>query len=1089
MPSPASLDAIIEKHAIEFAEHVRAAAKNADSEMDVQVEAASQLKAVAKAAGIKLHEAHNHTIAEGRPDSVYNRVIVEYKNPASPSERIGSSLDAAGSKKVVEQIKDRFRALQTELGHSIESLFGVGCDGNRFIFVRWRDKKWEVQPPVEVDQHSTERFLWALFNLGTKGRAFTPEYLARDFGADSALAKTGIRVLYEAILAAKHPKATTFFKQWKILFGEVCGYDIDDPSDKVKKLSSFYGVPGKPHPAELLFAMHTYYAVFMKLLAAGIVARFHGMPGDPVSRLHAATNPAKFKAEMEDLEQGSVFHHFNITNFLEGDLFAWYLPVWSKEIHGFLKAMVERLDGYNPQTLAEEPTVSRDLLKKLYQELFPKSVRHDLGEYYTPDWLAEYVLNEVGYDGNPDKRILDPACGSGTFLVLAINRIRQWYEQHRGEKGVGYEEADLSRKILVNCIGFDLNPLAVMAARTNYLIAIRGLLSGVDRVEIPVYLCDSIVLPKVPGGLMFQDTEAKVRDVPTAVGPLPVAVEVVSPRRVIATYCAILEDCIFQESPFEVFQQRCEADSIPFAEANAHQLLYSRLSRLHGKGEDGVWIRIVKNAFAPVFIGRTVDFLVGNPPWVNYENLPGPYREASASEWDKYNLFPRGGWRARFAKGNTELAMIFVYGCMDTYLREGGSLGFVITQSVFQSKEAGRGFRAFRISADKPIRIRSVDDMTAFKPFEGAVNRTAIVIADLHGRTRYPVPYQIWRKNGEFEARSTLTEVRCSTTRYPASAAPVGDNASPWMVVPNPMLFGTLKKLSRGLCGYRGWKGADTRGGNGIFWLELLSAQRGTLLCRNTPEFSKKKPPQVEWGFEPDLIYPLLRGRETRRWGASPTLLLLFPHRGDRAIPEVELRSDYPKTFGYFSSMRAHLESRRMYDLSRRRLAFYSLFETGQFLKSPYKVVWKYIASDLTCAVVDGHSLKGLANTIVIPDHKLVVVPFKQKKEAHYVCAALNSSIARLLARTYVVGTQISTHILKYIKVPPYDAENEVHAALAELSAECHKAATRDDSVRVSELESQVDATAARLWRITNNELKAIKLLQEAHEPASEDEE
>lgn len=131
--------------------------------------------------------------------------------------------------------------------------------------------------------------------------------------------------------------------------------------------------------------------------------------------------------------------------------------------------MIQKLDEYNPGTFSEDPVQSRDLLKKLYQQLFPKSVRHDLGEYYTPDWLAEHVLNELGYEGDPDKRLLDPACGSGTFLVIAINRIRRWYEANR-EK-CAYDEGELLKKILANVTGFDLNPLAVMAARTNYLVA------------------------------------------------------------------------------------------------------------------------------------------------------------------------------------------------------------------------------------------------------------------------------------------------------------------------------------------------------------------------------------------------------------------------------------------------------------------------------------------------------------------------------------------------------------------------------------------------------------------------------------------
>jgi hypothetical protein len=62
------------------------------------------------------------------------------------------------------------------------------------------------------------------------------------------------------------------------------------------------------------------------------------------------------------------------------------------------------------------------LLKKLYQYLLPRRVRHDLGEYYTPDWLADRLIRQIGYDGNPDKRILDPSCGSERFSRFASAR-------------------------------------------------------------------------------------------------------------------------------------------------------------------------------------------------------------------------------------------------------------------------------------------------------------------------------------------------------------------------------------------------------------------------------------------------------------------------------------------------------------------------------------------------------------------------------------------------------------------------------------------------------------------------------------------
>jgi hypothetical protein len=227
-----------------------------------------------------------------------------------------------------------------------------------------------------------------LFNLGTKGKPFSPDYLAEDFGSDAKATQDGIRNLYEAIAATRDPKALTFFDQWKILFSEVAGYDVNSPSAKIKRVAESYGISTSGlKPAELLFAIHTYYAIFMKLLASEIITFFHKLP-TPLEKMINAGTSSKLRREVEDLEAGGIFRHLGIRNFLEGDLFAWYSFVWSDEIEALVRGMVARLDDYNPGTLSEEPAGSRDLLKKLYQQLFPKTVRHDLGEYYTSDWQS-----------------------------------------------------------------------------------------------------------------------------------------------------------------------------------------------------------------------------------------------------------------------------------------------------------------------------------------------------------------------------------------------------------------------------------------------------------------------------------------------------------------------------------------------------------------------------------------------------------------------------------------------------------------------------------------------------------------------------
>ena len=128
----------------------------------------------------------------------------------------------------------RLYDMRHEHGRQLNSLFVVGLDGNHFIFVRFSDEKWLVQEPLEVNSHSAECFLLALFNLGQKGKTYSLEYLAGDFGSDGGyiIAVSGIHALYNTIIDTNNSKAQTFFNHWKPLFGEVCVYDVNSPLEQ-----------------------------------------------------------------------------------------------------------------------------------------------------------------------------------------------------------------------------------------------------------------------------------------------------------------------------------------------------------------------------------------------------------------------------------------------------------------------------------------------------------------------------------------------------------------------------------------------------------------------------------------------------------------------------------------------------------------------------------------------------------------------------------------------------------------------------------------------------------------------------------------
>jgi hypothetical protein len=120
--------------------------------------------------------------------------------------------------------------------------------------------------------------------------------------------------------------------------------------------------------------------------------------------------------------------------------------------------------------------VNRDILGQVYEDYLPKKERKELGEYYTPIEVVQFMLDSVGYkptEGIGRKKVLDPACGSGTFLTEVTERLIQHFLQKFNKTSVHKLEADESRTILErieeNVYGIDINPFAAHISQINLL--------------------------------------------------------------------------------------------------------------------------------------------------------------------------------------------------------------------------------------------------------------------------------------------------------------------------------------------------------------------------------------------------------------------------------------------------------------------------------------------------------------------------------------------------------------------------------------------------------------------------------------------
>jgi SAM-dependent methyltransferase len=1086
----------IRQKAPEFWQSVRQAVSQAHNEAEFESKVNHEIEHLASQLGVNLLFREQYTLATGRADAVYNRFVIEYEPPGS----LRNNLSHRHTDHAVQQVKDYIIGLAQQERHDRDRLLGVAFDGHHFIFVRYHQGHWVVEEPLEVNSASCERFLRLLFSLSS-GRALIPENLVEDFGNQNLLSQQVTRALYNALEGHTNDLTARLFEQWKLFFGETAGADAATGELQHKSelrafargmglRSSHVDIP------RLLFALHTYFSFLVKNIARLVLQAYAGggLGTTPLTTIASLQGEA-LRRELRNLESGGIFRALGIRNLLEGDFFAWYLDAWNADIENALRQVLARLADYNPVTVQDDPYSARDLLKKLYHYLLPREIRHDLGEFYTPDWLAERLLNQLGEPwftmpkdnrppkGLPDKRLLDPACGSGTFLVLAIRALKANCAQ------AGLAEADTLEVILNHVVGIDLSPLAVMAARVNFLLAIADLLPYRQReVEIPVYLADSILTPARGEGLFAQGR----RILETAVGPLPVP-EAVDSRAKLERLTDLLEEYVSSDFETDAFLARCKQEIPDLANADLAEAilreLYEKLCDLHRRGLNSIWARVLKNAFMPLFL-EPFDYVVGNPPWINWESLPQGYRQQVAPLWQDYALFQHKGFNAILGKAKDDISALMTYVAADRYLKEGGKLAFVITQSVWKTAGAGQGFRRFRLGEQGThLQIEHVDDLSSLQVFEGASTRTSVFVLRKGAPTRYPAPYTYWKKTARgqgLDYDSTLEEVLNQTQRLQFYAMPVdaNDPTSAWLTARRKALDAVRKVL--GPSEYQARAGACTWA-NSVYWLQVLAKRPdGLLVVRNVTEGAKREVDAITTELEPYLVYPLLRGRDVKRWHAAPTYHILLTHReGDRlnAIPEREIQKRYPKTWAYLKRFESVLRERsgfkRYFTRNQGRQIietgpFYSMFNVGDYTFAPWKVVWGRIGNRIEASVIS----EG------IPQETISLVACTSKEEAHYIAALVNSTPFQFAAYSYsqAGGKSFgSPHILENIWIPHFDVTKTLCTTLSQLSQRAHElapmayAGDKDARDELKQVEAEIDRAAAQLWGLTDEELREIQ--------------
>lgn len=1001
-------------------------------------------------------------------DRVYGSVLVEYE----------WQMGAARRRHGAEQALTYLGNIEATTG-AAEEYIAVVTDGREWGFLVERR---ETQPSLfSPERQPDEFFEWRAISppacrrflqlCGTYDRTpVSGQALAVAFGPTSE-AVTRFIALLATVLEGRSPddRTDTLWREWtrstEIVYGVLDEFD----AELAGQLRATYGIPIAlcDQFSELLFVVHSFFALVARLVAVETLAiGWNDVEARP-SHWYAHSD-ADLTSLIERLDTGEIPAGLEtIDNLFESDVFSWWVDHLDTELLAAVRELLGVLARFAFPTLAFGAAPPTDLLRELYLRLVPRELRRRLGEFPTPAWLAEACLERLAQQGAPltSGRVLDPTCGTGTFLIPLLRRR---LSQLRAEKGDTVTSTDV-QAALDGVVGLDVNPIAVTATRSNMLVAL-GSLAGVGNLRLPVWRTDSIVLPDVSpsqgsmvdprlaGRAYFELRTSAPEPFPvptllhnaTGIGTLRRAIEAGINERDRAAgrnrYLAELDGAVGPSGTRPV-----TTDPIEWADAlSVLEVLYERIRVLAESGRNGVWARILENSFAPLFIGR-YDAVVGNPPWLSWHRLPDRWRSAAESLWRRFGLWeiPYSFGERRRSRGQfNDIATLVFATALSRYAKTSGWVGFLTPDALIIADPGARAFRKFWLRTDvtgahdNPVdlrfAIRHYDYWGGVKPFGAeAANRPAFLVAQRDHEHGFPVPTSRWERTQPGAVLAgTWSVVRAQLTEVQGASVPAdpGVPYSAWSFI------GTGVDLLTG--GQNSWAfgmGVNTRGAAGVFHVAVdrPNPAAGTVRIRNLPSDGRNREVvEHRANVEAALVHPFFRGRDIEAWRVTPSGYMFItqdPNSFTDLLDETTFQAHYPHALRWLRRHRTVLERRSVpnssWDIGGRD--WYRLEGPFAHLTGPHLVVLPEQELPPPAAVVSvgavDHALGRRA--LPLPNHKVVFCAVPTMEEAGYLVAVLNSTVIQRFLESYGSSTAISPTTLSRLSIPPFeptDLQNEI---------------------------------------------------------------
>lgn len=1017
-------------------------------------------------------------VGKGRIDSRLGGLVIEYKHR---SKFNSASLQDAATK----QITNYMRSIYAQSGLEV---LGFITDGEKTKFVVLDESGTISESSVSfLSGEQLDRLVRNIVLLGKS--ALTPENFVKDFCiGDDAIAKNLAITLFDALKNRITDRSQMLFNEWKALF-KLAHDDVSKQraiQERRDSLASALNITIDHDDNDTeymaLYAIQTAYAIIVKAIAYKVIAAVRFQTIQMRFADLARSDSAAIRSHLDRLEDGAIFREIGFGNLLEGDFFAWYCTEaqWSTKISLSVKKVFSVLTQYEEHRMfgANSSVKVQDLFKDLYMHVIPDKVRHSLGEFYTPPWLADNLVDRALEIANKESwKGLDPCCGSGTFITVLIRLV---LEQMR-EKG----RKTKLKAVLSRVRGIDLNPLAVLTARINYFINISHLIDDEDEFEIPIYLGDASYVPQ---HMKLGKVDCLKYQITTLKNDIDIVIPVSATNKPelfskamtrIETHIKNLDADEISNVILGLVPKREITTEVRTAIEN----LSKQLVELEFNNWNGIWARIITNFLTTANIGK-FDVIVGNPPWIDWKNLPTNYRERIKSLCLDRKLFSGDSITGGI---NLNICALISNVAAENWLSTDGILAFLMPENmIFQ--QSYEGFRKFHMKGGKRLYFQEFFDWTcAGHPFHPVQHRFLsyfISATEIDYRKGIPVRQYI-KKTGIGTSKHSLTHYRNRTLFSEVEQLFNISNVSAFVSGESKTIFSytkTHKDISRftkiaGSSSYTGRQGIE------FYPQELYllkptgkKAKSGMIFLTNLQNTkSKHKIAATDILLETDFLRPLIKGVNIQRFHIDePEFYVPFPYdqsQGDgrKPIGKAELTKQAPNLMKYLNTNKQVLADQTSYNRKiigdKNNSEFYALARVGMYSYAPFHVVFRDNTKHCAAVVKPIASPWGEVKAPVFQKHAVSICErpngeFISEDEAHFICAILNAPIVEHYLRQS--SDSRSYKIRPQFCIPVYDITNSKHVELRDLSINAHK--NHNDQEKIAEIDARIDEVYLSLF-------------------------